>query len=247
MAITNHPCFEQPPNGTLLLWRYMDLSKFIYLLATGKLFFCRSDLFDDPFEGSYSRLNASLRPLIYKDIPEENRNQIFAEFSDFLKWSREWTYLNCWHCNDHESAAMWNLYAHSGEAVAIQTDYETLSKVLPDNVYLGLVRYIDYNSEWMPEGNLFYPFLHKRKSFEHEREARALVQELPKDDERFKTRARNDVSGLNLAVEVKVLLKNVYVCPTAGQWFEDVVRLTAERFGLSIKVIKSDLFSKPVF
>ena len=30
-----------------------------------------------------------------------------------------------------------------------------------------------------PEGNTFYPYLHKRKGFEHEKEIRAIVQEIP--------------------------------------------------------------------
>ena len=57
MANVDHPCFRQPENKNLRLWRYMDFTKFVSLIATKKLFFCRSDRFDDPFEGSYSKAN----------------------------------------------------------------------------------------------------------------------------------------------------------------------------------------------
>lgn len=44
---------------------------------------------------------------------------------------------------------------------------------------IGLVKYIDYDKDVFPLDNTFYPFTHKRKSFEHEREVRFLIQNLP--------------------------------------------------------------------
>jgi hypothetical protein len=47
------------------------------------------------------------------------------------------------------------------------------------NVFIGKVRYIDYQStdfsNFIDENNPINRFLHKRKSFEHERELRAVV------------------------------------------------------------------------
>ena len=34
------------------IWRYMDFTKYVDLISTKELFFCRSDLLGDPFEGS---------------------------------------------------------------------------------------------------------------------------------------------------------------------------------------------------
>jgi len=35
------------------------------------------------------------------------------------------------------------------------------------DVMIGIVKYIDYQRETIPEDNALWPFLHKRKSFEH--------------------------------------------------------------------------------
>lgn len=71
MADVSHPCFAQPRDGKLRLWRYMNFAKFVSLISTRRLFFCRADLLDDPFEGSYSKINIALRPQVYGDIPKD--------------------------------------------------------------------------------------------------------------------------------------------------------------------------------
>src|SRR5260221_4443518 len=173
--------FRAPENPDVPLWRYMDLAKYISMLLTGALYFVRADRLSDPFEGSMSRRNLELRPELYKGmgIPEE----IWKKLSDFLPTARTWAFINSWHANEHESAAMWRLYSQTTEAIAIQTTFRKLSHVLPDKVYVGTVEYIDYEKHWMPEGNVFFPFLHKRLSFEHEREVRAVIMSLPTNPE----------------------------------------------------------------
>jgi hypothetical protein len=47
--------FRQPPDEGISVWRYMDLSKFIWMIQRDALFFCRSDLLGDPFEGHYTK------------------------------------------------------------------------------------------------------------------------------------------------------------------------------------------------
>ena len=38
--------------------------------------------------------------------------------------------INCWHESDHESAAMWKLYAKDDNGIAIKTDFDSLAKIL---------------------------------------------------------------------------------------------------------------------
>jgi hypothetical protein len=180
-ATINHPAFSQPPDLRIQIWRYMDFTKFVALLHAGALFFVRADLLDDPFEGSYSRANESLRLTVYgKEAPK-----ISQSIPPFYRWVREWTFLNCWHMNELESAAMWRLYARSNEAIAIRSKYQLLAQALPEKALLGMVRYIDYDTECLPEGNSFYPFVHKRKPFEHEPEVRAIIQDVPVEGEQI--------------------------------------------------------------
>jgi len=42
-----------PPDDTLV-WKYMDLSKFLDILLSEKMFMSRSDKFEDQYEGTFS-------------------------------------------------------------------------------------------------------------------------------------------------------------------------------------------------
>ena len=172
---------------------------------------------------------------------------MLAKMSGFAKWIREWTYVNCWHANEHESAAMWKLYGQADESVAVEADYQTLADALPNTVYLGLVKYIDYDKQWLPEGNTFYPFVHKRKSFEHEREVRAVVQEFPTDSTGIQTGRKNSLSGIQIDIDAGTLVKCVRISPTSPDWFRDLVDATSRQFGYAFRVLRSDLHSEPVF
>ena len=181
MTYKNHPVFIEPDDMHIRIWRYMDFTKFVSMLENKGLFFARSDTLKDQFEGSYAIYNREMRPTVYKDIFSKDA---FDQHSRFCQWIRKWTMALCWHMNDHESSAMWKLYSKSNEAIAIQSTYTILKESLYDNedIFIGLVSYIDYDKEWLPEGNHFYPFVHKRKSFEHERELRGLIQKIPTKD-----------------------------------------------------------------
>ena len=161
----------------------MDFTKFVSMLENESLFFCRTDLLGDPFEGSNSKANANFQPEVaYKDTPGfiGPAKQMRADLSHHLKWQRQWTFVNCWHAGEYESAAMWKLYTNSSEAVCIQSTYETLERLLRYKVRrVDAVSYVDYDTDWMPEGDILMPLLHKRKSFEHEREVRAIIYDPP--------------------------------------------------------------------
>lgn len=243
-ATTDHPCFRQPNNPEAKLWRYMDFTKFVSLLASKNLFFCRSDLFQDPFEGSYAQYNIQMRPHVYKDFPSEHYESMISQLGNHTKFMKEWTYISCWHANEYESAAMWDLYAKTNEAVAIETNYSILKEVLPETVFLGLVNYIDYEREWLPEGNLFYPFMHKRKSFEHEKEVRALIMDFPDTE---KSMQKNHLSGSNVQVDLNTLIKTVHVSPTAPKWFAELVTEIVSVYQLGALVKQSELYSEPVY
>lgn len=58
--LREHP-FMIKPERNIKLWRYMDFTKFIALLENKKLVFPSSNLFEDPFEGTWSK--ASLETL----------------------------------------------------------------------------------------------------------------------------------------------------------------------------------------
>jgi hypothetical protein len=116
-----HPVFDPPPPQAKL-WRYIDFTKYVWLLDAHALFFSRADLLGDPFEGSLSRLNVELRPQIYAGRILDDQLELLAEFRRKLLRT---TFVNCWHMSDYESAAMWKLYLRD-HGVAIQTTFEAL-------------------------------------------------------------------------------------------------------------------------
>jgi hypothetical protein len=75
--------------------------------------------------------------------------------------------------------------------------------------------------------------VHKRVSFEHEREVRAIIDSRDPESDRI---------GLTVPVDLATLIQRVHVAPTAPGWYEDVVRRAAKRYGLDAPVSRSDLY-----
>jgi hypothetical protein len=252
-----HPIFEKPADENAAIWRYMDFTKFVSLLDRQALFFARADTMPDPFEGSYSKENVRLRPELYKDLPKESLDKMLGSSAHFSREVRRFTLLNCWHISENESAAMWKLNLKTDEGVAIRSTFRRLADSLKtyteQRVYIGKVKYIDYDTDWLPEGNIFYPFLHKRKSFEHERELRAVIQRLPfvemgrvPDSRIDLTQATPDL-GAYVPVDVDLLLETVFVSPAAPAWFYELVSSVAGKYGFSKEVRRSNLGEDPVY
>lgn len=148
--------------------------------------------------------------------------------------------------NEFESAAMWKLYAKTDEAIAVQSTYQRLTTVLPDDSYIGQVTYLDYETEWVSEGNSFYPFVHKRKSFEHEREVRAVIQELPFEGENL-DRAKDGPPGKLVPVDLGMLIERVFVAPTSPNWFLRLVQDVTVKYELTQQATRSALDQEPFY
>lgn len=144
--------------------------------------------------------------------------------------------------NEAESAAMWKLYSKSSDAVCVRTDYATLASVLPDDAYMGIIKYIDYNSDVIRADHLFDPYLIKRRSFAHEREARAIILDL-------KALLGSSVPApiREVAVDVDRLIKAIYVSPDAPDWFREVVGNLTNKYELAVPVQHSEMNSKPLY
>jgi hypothetical protein len=250
--IEDHPIFVAPEDEEIKIWRYMDFTKLISLLDTRRLFFSRADSFDDPFEGSYPITNVESRKLVLKDLPEESQGVFLKAINKKKDINKHWpryTAISCWHMNEFESAAMWSLYLKSNEGIAIQSTYKKLKKSIIDDekVYLGVVKYIDYNSDYIEEGNLLGPFLHKRKSFEHESELRAVMTKLPISSGNIDFTEETIHGGVPIKVDIEELIDKIYVAPNAPIWFSSLVSTAVKRYGYGIEVIQSEMNNTPMF
>jgi len=234
-----HPAFEKPEDENAKIWRYVDFTKFVSLLDRSSLFFSRVDRLDDPFEGSYSKANIPLRPIVY-DTPENELKGL----SELIQRARELFAVSCWHLNDYESAAMWKLYLKSGGGIAIRSTFDRLKNCLMDetpDVYIGEVKYIDYERDFMAEGNVLSPLMYKRKSFEHERELRAVVQ-VPSENGKALFG-----DGLFISVDLGTLIDKIYLAPTSAKWLFELVESVTRKYGLDKEVLQSSLDDVPVY
>lgn len=210
-----HPSFRQPQNGNLKVWRYMSLPKLISLLDSQRLYLTRLDKMCDRYEGSVTRPTAEGINLHFKLTGSSGD---YNGVADLFVQGRSASFVSCWHANDHESEAMWRLYGGTG-GIAIQTTYSKLVESIANeyHVYIGLVRYIDYEKEWFPDANAYSPIMHKRKSFEHEREVRLVWywgSPTPPDAV---------PESLSIPWDVSSIVENIFVDPEAPPYYFEAV------------------------
>jgi hypothetical protein len=247
-----HSAFIQPNNEDILVWRYMDFTKFVSLLDSRRLYFTRADKFDDPFEGSWPKMNVLARMIVPDGIPDEHKDYFLKQMANLGAINKKWprfNAINCWHMNEHESAAMWRLYLKSDEGIAIQSTYSNLKKSFIDDesIFVGKVKYIDYELEHINSGNILEPFVHKRKSFEHEREVRCVVTKLPRREGALDLSIDTIDYGVNIRVDIETLVLRVFVAPSAPEWFSELVSAVISRYGYKFPVSHSRLNEEPVF
>lgn len=225
-----------PSGPETVIWRYMSLGKFVALLSTRCLHFCRADLFGDPFEGTLSPTNLGAD----EEPTEGNTGYTYGDVRHWFRTYRRRTYVNCWHLHDSESAAMWAAYGSSWEAVAVRSSYGRLRECLESSIEIGTVRYIGYDSRPVPFAYSWEPFLYKRREFEHERELRAVT--LPMHPIQF---GGSPPPGILEAVNLERLILDVRLAPRAPQWFGRAVASILHWADLKVDVAGSSMDSTP--
>lgn len=242
----HHDAATPPADSDILIWRYMDIPRLIALLTGEALWFGRADHQRDRHEGalgpaSFNAWRTAFTSAGLSESDAKNYEQHRAYVAD--KISRT-MFLNCWHMSDYESAAMWGMYVANGQGVAIRSTYSRLSESLtgPEPIFIGMVNYVDPRVEVVPQGNVLWPYLHKRRSFSYEQELRAIC---------WKGREMHSSTsplGFNIAVDVDRLIDAVFVAPGQPAWFHSVVTTVVQKLGhTGVSVHQSDLDVDPVF
>lgn len=221
----------------------MDFTQLVSMLEEGGLLFTRGDLLEDKFEGTMSRPT-------YKFLKQHAQDP--QEHAGLLRLTKAWSYVNCWHMSEHESAAMWKVYSTTKESVSIQSTYLRLRAALDNDIYIGEIKYIYYELDKIPPDNTFFSLMHKRRSFEYERELRAVWSALhrvadagPAVASGYEFRPADDPAVWK-KVNFGQLIENVYVSPTAKPWFLALVKRVLNRYQLRVSVCQSDLAAEPL-
>jgi hypothetical protein len=219
-----------PEDPNTIVWKYLDLSKFLDLLLSEKLFMSRSDKFEDQYEGTFSEPT-------YEEIKKLSINN--PEFLTHYKSQREKIAISSWHINEYESFAMWQIFTGNSEGLAIQSTIGRLEKALtPEKKYkqyIGEVNYIDYKKEYIPFDDMFFPFLFKRKSFQYEREVR-IISDFSESNIKI-----ND--GMKIDVDIDQLIEKIYIHPKSENWYKKLVIELVSKLGHNFTIEKSDLES----
>ena len=219
-----------PEDSNTIVWKYLDLSKFLDLLMSRKLFMSRSDKFEDQYEGTFSEPT-------YEEIKKLSENN--PEFLDYYKSHREKVVVSSWHINEYESFAMWQIFTQNNEGLAIQSTIGRIQKALKPEInysqFIGEVNYIDYKKEYIPFDDMFFPFMFKRKSFQYEREVR-IISDLSENNIKI-----ND--GLKIDVDINQLIEKIYIHPKSENWYKKLVIELVSKLDYTIEIEKSDLES----
>ena len=216
------------------IWRYMDIPKFISLLTTRSLYFaCPSEL-GDPYEGFLPKIQANA----LSEVTQRLVDDILSWRPDFAAKSVDSLAMfdnrmmgdlqtrirgasakaaakfgvSCWHINEHESDAMWKIYAASGKGVAVESTVENLKASFGGRkgIQIDAVRY-DFDDPVIEKGHKHYLLFQKRKCFEHEKELRATI--LLPDEGR----------GMPVLCDLDTLVIRVWISPLLENYARDVI------------------------
>jgi len=226
------------PNDDDTIWRYMDFTKFVNILHFKSLHFTPVDELKDPYEGS-------LLSYLVETGQKGVHGSLRTMFNQ-LQPLRKKYFVNCWHINASESAALWRVYMKSDEGIAIQSTVRKLVTVLEaskKNLRFDLAS-IEYDPRQMvdvtttPDGNnqpiyaTYKAILIKRPCFAYEKELRAFVRLNKHKSGGF------DWPGL----DINSLIESVYVNPEAPEWIVSLVEHLAKSYGITGKVCKSNIY-----
>lgn len=253
----DHSVFRQPSRHATI-WRYLGLAQLLFTLQRRSLHFTRVDQFKDPFEGSLPTAEVEAEKELFAQLgipggPGWNRREHLRLYA-----------ACCWYLREHESEAMWKLYASEGIAIR-----STLGRLIDSlgtaptgatPIYVGEVNYIDYAKEITrpitgPNGeprrnNGFIPVMHKRKSFEHEKELRAILCAVGDGMEKLVDGTEIAVpamsaAGCEVPVDLDRLIDQIVVSPNVPLWIVDVVTDAVRKYLPNVVVVRSELAAAP--
>ncbi len=245
MPLENFPGSRDPENPHAEIWRFVSFEKFRDLIATGELYFCRADLFEDEQEGLPPEESVPI-------LDPSDGVSIISSLGSMAQF-REGFFVNCWHLFAEQTAHMWKKYGNEG--VALCSRYNLLKVVLDnlgDRVFLSAVH---YGVRPMTRWNILQFINTKRFEFRDEREVRAVIWQPDPfaginrhfdEDNLAHTRPLTPPPGrvpkfLRRAVDLGRLLERLVVSPYSQDATVSAAKQIIREAGLFIPVEHSEL------
>lgn len=163
--------------------------------------------------------------------------------------ARENYYANCWRLGTDENPEIWEQYA-DGRGVAIETTYRQMEQFIsPDqeDLYMGIVRYLDYEEEYTPTRIFYALYFYKHQTFDGEQEFRVLTNRggnpiIRTDGQEMLPKSRPDnPPHINLPADMDALINRIVLSPEADDELRAQVEETLDEHGVSAPVVPSRL------
>ncbi|MFN0262681.1 hypothetical protein ACKTEK_02270 [Tepidamorphus sp. 3E244] len=265
----------------------MDIPKFLDLVISKNLWLSNAEVLaaDDPYEGLPDAYYFPHR--IWNsidDLPKKIRDQIeflyASEFPSkaeifknwyrleeqmclFKRFSRRQFYVNSWHAAQHESIAMWKIYASPGDGVAVITTGGRLTHSLDDasdDLHVGAVKYWTPGTFQVGSENIFSNLTVKRSSYSFEQEVRIVYW----DNENFHDPLQGSVwneetlryeninenvnlprAGRLIPCDINIMIEKVVISPNSPSWYLPMIEKLIGELGLKFPVMQSSLLQEP--
>jgi hypothetical protein len=255
------------------IWRYVDITSLVVMLDRRRLHFPLLSALGDPWEGAPAVADL-LDPGQHAELDQKESIRRVKALQNKFAARRDRVAASCWYLAEAESAAMWDLYAARGRGIALQTTVGALRDSLDParDVWLGRVRYDDYQEKTDSDADNLSHAFRKREAYAHENEVR-FVTELSDDEVEYIAHCReysghhwgvvysDDPSkpelasmrdfrgaspeGLALPIDPNSVIKRVVLAPSTPAWQAEAVRALLERFGVRERPEFSGLSESP--
>ncbi|HRG18684.1 MAG TPA: hypothetical protein PLP39_06310 [Flavobacterium lutivivi] len=243
------------PAGNPTIVKYLDLTKFISILQTKKLFFCRLDKFEDKFEGTFPKLsieqykNWLLRLAKDSDFLFKDEDEIESFLNDRISASEKFKRMNCiscWNKSEKESYALWKIYSDIDKGIMIKSSVKNLNYAFektPEKIQLSEIKYIDFEKDRIPVNNLNYPIIHKQLAYNYEEELRLIHQVKFENGFHYDWEKEENSNGKNISVDIDLLIDEIIISPYASEWFYKIVENLINTYKLNKPIKYSKLKS----
>ncbi len=220
----------------VILWKYMDLAKFVSMLEKKAIWLARADTFYDKHEGNFPDEMKEYINKAFINFDEDDKSPVKSA-SDFQDYLVKNTFISCWHHNLEENMVMWEIYGKDKNAVAIQTTVEGITNHIDTSGMSGhslIMRNVEYKNADEITDILLYEdcFFRKRRHFSFEKEVRISLDTYSS----FKP-SKNTPYGHKLPVTfLSGMIQKVLIHPDSSDWFLEVVNSITSKYELHASV-----------
>ena len=230
--------------------RYLDIVKFLSILQSESIFFCRIDKLEDKFEGKSPKPNIKRQEAFYRElyelgelksenIEESIKKEVF-ERKEMEERFKKLCCVSCWNKFSVESYAMWKIYSDMNKGVIITSSIENLHKAFentPEIIQLSEIKYINHETDYIENpGNLNSPIIHKHKAYSFEEEIRLIYQVNTIDKFDYDWDSQKNKNGMSLKVNIEFLIDEVILSPYSEPWYFEMIKDLMEKYGLKKKL-----------